>query len=85
MYALPNMESLQTSRKWVLEKLEKNLLESSKEKEKKENKTALATSPIKKKTQTMQCMRAILFCVLLSFKMKLRLMVVSTAEGSLQS
>lgn len=33
----------------------------------------------------MQCMITILFCVLLSFTMKLRLMVMSTAEGSLQS
>lgn len=41
---------LQTSRKWALEKLEKNLLESSKEKE---NETALATSPIFKKYNAM--------------------------------
>lgn len=47
--ALLNVVSLQTSRKWVLEKLKKNLLESSKEKEKKENETVLATSPIKNK------------------------------------
>lgn len=47
--ALPNMVSLQTSRKWVLEKLKTNLLESSEEKEKKENETALAISPVFKK------------------------------------
>lgn len=42
--ALPNMVSLQTSRKMSFRKTEKKLLESSKE-----NETALVTSPIFKK------------------------------------
>lgn len=77
------MASLQAPGKWVLEKLKKNLLESIKEREKKENETALATSPIFKNTT--HCMIALPFGVLLSFKMRLRLMMMSTAQGSLQS